>query len=154
MPATPETRPADPAGSVLGFDFGKRFIGVAVGNRISGARPLTTVIHGDTQPDWPRIDTLVREWLPAHLIVGLPLQLDGSEQAMARAARDFAAAMEQRYRLRVSLVDERLTSVEASRRFAEQRARGTARRKDAATLDAIAAQIILENWFAEGSADA
>ena len=92
MPATPDARPADPAGSVLGFDFGKRFIGVAVGNRISGARPLTTVIHGDTQPDWPRIDTLVREWLPAHLIVGLPLQLDGSEQAMARAASHSCAS--------------------------------------------------------------
>jgi putative Holliday junction resolvase len=154
MPATPEARAADPAGSVLGFDFGKRFIGVAVGNRISGARPLTTVGHGDTQPDWQRIDTLVREWLPSQLIVGLPLQLDGSEQTMARAARDFAAALEQRYRLPVALVDERLTSVEASRRFAEQRARGTARRKDASTLDAIAAQIIIENWFAQGSAGA
>lgn len=151
MPATPDALAATPADSVLGFDYGTRLIGVAVGNRLSGSRALTTVNHGD-QPDWRRLDALVQEWRPAFLVVGLPLRIDGGEQAMSRAARGFASILEQRYGLNVRLVDERLTSNEAARRFAEQRASGTARRKHAATIDAIAAQVILENWFA--SADA
>src|SRR3954468_24899960 len=154
MPDTPDTRAADPAASVLGFDFGTRFIGVAVGNRLSGARALETVNHHTLEPDWQRIDALVREWRPAQLIVGLPLQMDGSEQAMTHAARGFAAGIGERYHLPVRMVDERLTSIEASHRFAAQRARGTARRKDIAGLDAIAAEIILENWFAQAARDA
>jgi putative Holliday junction resolvase len=79
---------------------------------------------------------------------------DGSEQRMSRAARGFAVTLGERYGLPTSLVDERLTSIEASHRFAEQRARGMSRRKDIATLDAIAAQIILENWFEQSPSDA
>lgn len=148
MPATPEAQALDPSGNVLGFDFGKRLIGVAVGNRLSGARALTTVNHGETEPDWQRIDALIREWRPACLVVGLPLSLDGHEQAMSRAARAFGAALEARYALPVRFVDERHTSTEAARRFAARRAEGKARRKDAAALDAVAAEIILESWFA------
>jgi putative Holliday junction resolvase len=152
MPATPDAA-GDPAASVLGFDFGKRFIGVAVGNRLSGARALATVANG-TEPDWQRIDALVAEWRPASLIVGLPLQMDGSEQAITHAARRFGAALGQRHGLPVYFADERLSSVEASRRFAARRASGAARRKDAAALDAIAAEVILETWFAGSNVDA
>ena len=153
MPDTPDTPAGSSVASVLGFDFGTRVIGVAVGNRLSGARALATVNNGK-EPDWQRLDALVREWHPSDLIVGLPLSMDGGEQAIARLAREFAATIGQRYRLPVRLVDERLTSVEASHRFAGQRASGGARRKDAVSLDAIAASIILENWFAQGSVDA
>ncbi len=73
--------------------------------------------------------------------------LDDSEQANSRAARNFSAALETRYRLPVVLVDERLSSREAAQRFAEQRASGEARRKHAQTLDAVAAQIIVERWL-------
>jgi putative pre-16S rRNA nuclease len=148
MQDTPDALAAHSAASVLGFDFGTRLIGVAVGNRLSGSRALTTVNNRESQPDWRRIDALVAEWQPAQLVVGLPLRIDGGEQAMSRAARTFASALEERYKLDVRLVDERLTSAEASRRFASQRAAGTARRKHAATIDAIAAEVILENWFA------
>lgn len=146
MPDTPDALSADPAASVLGFDFGTRVIGVAVGNRLSGSRALTTIANG-TAPDWQRLDALIREWRPACLVVGLPLGMDGFDQTMTRIARDFAATLGQRYGLPVQLVDERLTSVEASRRFAARRASGAARRKHAEALDAIAAEIILENWF-------
>jgi putative pre-16S rRNA nuclease len=91
---------------------------------------------------------LIGEWRPAKLIVGLPLMLDGSEQAMTRAARAFGAALGARYGLEVALVDERLTSHEAGRRFAARRAAGSAKRKHAAEIDAIAAEVILENWLA------
>ena len=83
---------------MLGFDFGTRIIGVAVGNRLSGARALTTVNTSTPNPTGNASTRSSREWRPAQLIVGLPLQLDGSEQAMARAARDFAAAIGKRYR--------------------------------------------------------
>jgi len=153
MPATPEPLAGDPAASVLGFDFGTRFIGVAVGNRLSGARALTTVTHTG-EPDWKRIDTLIADWRPPYLVVGLPLSLDGNEQPMSRAARGFAASLEARYHVPVRLVDERHSSLEASRRFAAQRKQGNARRKDAAALDAIAAGIILEHWFAQPTGNA
>jgi putative Holliday junction resolvase len=146
MPDTPDTL-ATSSASVLGFDFGTRVIGVAVGNRLSGARALTTVNHLE-EPDWRRLDALVAEWRPAALIVGLPLRLDGGEQAMSRAARAFADAIGQRYGIAVKLIDERLTSNEAARRFAAQRAAGTAKRKHANGIDAIAAEVILENWLA------
>ena len=147
MPATPEPpRHALNPGSVLAFDFGTRLIGVAVGNCIAAsARALTTIANGN----WSGLDALVADWRPEHLVVGLPLALDGGEQAMSRAARNFASALEQRYARPAHLVDERHTSNEAARRFADQRARGTAKRKDAAAIDALAAQIILEAWLAE-----
>lgn len=154
MPGMPEALAADPAGSALGFDFGTRCIGVAVGNRLSGVRPLTTLGNGGNQPDWQRLDALIADWRPAALIVGLPLKIDGSEQAMSRAARGFADELRRRYDLSVHLVDERHTSSEAAHRFAEQRAEGKARRKDAAAIDAVAAQIILESWFAQAPTDA
>jgi putative Holliday junction resolvase len=146
MPATPEPPLHDAgAGNVLAFDFGTRLIGVAVGNRVvASARALTTVANGD----WRRLDALVAEWNPGHLVVGLPLALDGSEQPMARAAREFARALASRYAREAPLVDERHTSAEAARRFAARRAGGAARRKDAAAIDALAAEVILETWIA------
>jgi putative Holliday junction resolvase len=80
-------------------------------------------------------------------VVGLPLTLDGGEQPMSRRARAFATQLEQRYQRPAHLVDERDTSREAARRFAQQRASGAAKRKDAAEIDALAAAIILEAWL-------
>jgi len=134
--------------TVLGFDYGARRIGVAVGNALSGARALEVVTNGTQGPDWARIGTLLREWRPAALLVGLPLTMGGEEQRNSKAARAFAAELTQRYALAAHLVDERLSSQEAAQRFAARRASGQARRKHAQTLDAVAAQIIIENWLA------
>ena len=73
--------------------------------------------------------------------------LDGSEQAASRAARTFAADLSARYGKPAQLVDERHSSQEAAQRFAARRAGGRAKRKDAATLDAVAAEIIVERWL-------
>jgi putative Holliday junction resolvase len=100
-----------------------------------------------TVPTWHRLGTLLREWHPDALLVGLPLNLDDSEQHNSRAARAFAAELEQRYGLPVRLVDERHSSQEAAQRFAARRAGGAARRKHAAALDAVAAEIIVERWL-------
>ena len=144
----------NPATTVLGFDFGTRRIGVAVGNGLTrSARALEVVANGGQGPDWPRLDLLLREWQPDALLVGLPLTLDGTEQPASRAARAFATALAARYGLSLHLVDERLSSREAARRFAERRARGETRRKHAQALDAIAAEIIVETWLGESGSE-
>jgi putative Holliday junction resolvase len=134
--------------TVIGFDFGARRIGAAVGNVISrSARAVGVVANTEQGPDWPRLDALLREWRPDTLLVGLPLMLDDSEQRASRSARTFAGDLEQRYRLPVIFVDERHSSQEAAQRFAVRRAGGSARRKHAAALDAVAAEIIVERWL-------
>lgn len=148
--STPHANPSRATLTVLGFDYGARRIGVAVGNTFTGdARALSVVGNNDNGVDWSRVATVVREWRPNALLVGLPLMLDGSEQATSKAARTFASALGERYQLPVHMVDERFSSVEASQRFADRRARGQTRRKNANELDAIAAQVIVETWLTQ-----
>jgi putative holliday junction resolvase len=136
--------------TVLGFDYGARHIGVAVGNRISGtARALDVVSNGANGPDWSRLAALLREWRPDGLVVGLPLMLDATEQTNSLAARAFADELHSRHQLPVMLVDERLSSREAATRFADRRASGNAKRKHAANIDALAAEVIVEQWLRE-----
>jgi putative Holliday junction resolvase len=137
---------------VFGFDVGSRITGVAIGNTFTAsARALTTVSVREGEPDWTRLDTLRKEWLPDTLVVGLPLTLDGAEQTASRRARRFADQLHARYKLPVVLVDERHSSQEAARRFASARAAGLKRRRDAADIDAEAAAVILEHWLADPS---
>lgn len=136
--------------NVLGFDYGSRLIGVAVGNRLTGtARPLGTVGNGGNGPAWERIDAWIREWQPEALVVGLPLTLEGEEQKASRAARAFANALAKRCSAPLHLVDERRSSIEAARRFAQRRAAGLAKKKHAADIDAVAAEVITETWLAQ-----
>lgn len=136
------------ADCVLSFDYGTRWIGVACGNRISAsARPLAALAARGGEPDWTRIDALLAEWQPDALVVGLPLTLDGGEQRASRGARGFAERLGARSGLAVHLVDERHTSQEAALRFAAARRAGTARRRDAANIDSLAAAVILEGWL-------
>ncbi|MGH8165223.1 MAG: Holliday junction resolvase RuvX, partial [Rhodanobacteraceae bacterium] len=138
------------SGCALGFDYGTRRIGVASGNRITtSAQPLQPLSAQAGEPDWRRVDTLLAEWKPEALIVGLPLMLDGSDQTITRRARAFADALLERYKLPVHLIDERHTSQQAARDFAAQRAAGIKRRRDAANLDSQAAAIIMYCWLGE-----
>ena len=136
-------------GTVLGFDVGARRIGVAVGSAFgTGARALAVIdVHGDG-PDWKAIDRLKTEWRPDGLVVGDPMTLDGGDQPIRKRAQAFALALKERYRLPVVMVDERSSSVEAAQRFAQDRAEGRKRRRDAAALDAVAAAVIIERWLA------
>jgi len=134
-------------GYILAFDFGFRRIGIAVGQTATNtASSLETVRHAQ-QPDWSAIDRLVREWQPVLLLVGLPLGADGEETDMSKAARSFGGKLGKRFSLEVKYADERLSSRVAEGRFAELRASGELRRKDSAQLDAMSAQVILENWL-------
>lgn len=137
----------------FGFDVGSRLTGVAIGNAFTAsARALATLAIHDGDPDWNRLDALLREWQPGTLVVGLPLTLDGGEQAASRRARQFATSLQQRYGLPVVLVDERHSSQEAAHRFASARAAGLKRRRDAASIDAEAAAVILERWLGDTGA--
>ncbi|NCF61353.1 MAG: Holliday junction resolvase RuvX [Gammaproteobacteria bacterium] len=138
---------ASPGGYILGFDFGLRRIGIAIGQTTTHtANSLETVAHG-REPDWPSIDRLVKEWKPTICLVGLPLGRDGEETEMSKAARKFGSTLQKRYSLEVHYADERLSSRAAESRFTELRASGDLKRKHASRLDAMAAQIILENWL-------
>lgn len=135
-------------GCVLAFDVGRKIVGVAVGQRALGtARALGTFDARDGAFDWPALDAFVADWQPECFVVGLPLRLDGGEQDMTRFARGFAKTLGRRHARPVYEIDERHTSREASRRFATQRAHGLARRKHAESIDALAAQVILESWM-------
>lgn len=135
------------AHTALGFDFGSKRIGVAVGQSVTGsASPLGTVAVRDGAPDWPAIDRLVQEWRPGSLVVGLPYNMDLSEQDMTQRARQFAAQLQQRYPAPVHTVDERLSSREAEARLKEWRQQGR-RRVSREDIDGAAACVILESWF-------
>ncbi len=146
MPEGAEGAPS-PAGTLLAFDFGHRRIGVAVGQTLTGTANALAVVAVAREIDWRTIERLVTEWKPSALVVGLPLGKDGEETAMSGAARQFAGSLRKRFGIAVLFEDERLTSFGAEQRFVEARARGSMRRKDANLKDAMAAQIILENWL-------
>ena len=93
-------------GAVLGFDYGVRKIGVAVGQTVTRtATPLQTLPTRDHRPDWAAITRLIAEWQPEALVVGLPFEMDDTEAPVAARARRFARQLEGRYRLPVHLAD-------------------------------------------------
>lgn len=129
----------------LGFDYGTKHLGIAVGGSASGrAEALATISVHQGIPDWPPLDRLIDEWRPAALIVGLPLNMDDSENAMTRAARKFGHRLQGRYNLPVHLVDERLTSVDAKNTLVESRVPWKQRK---ARVDRLAAQNILQAYL-------
>ncbi len=135
------------APTYLGFDFGTKHLGIAVGGSASGrAEALATASVLQGVPDWPQLDRLIKEWQPAALIVGLPLNMDDSENAMTRAARKFGHRLQGRYNLPVHLVDERLTSVDAKNALVESRVPWKQRK---ARVDKLAAQNILQAYLDE-----
>jgi len=102
------------SGYILAFDFGLKHIGVAVGQTVTGtANPLVTLSARDGKPDSGEIVELVREWRPVNIVVGLPLNMDGSESEMSELARKFAADLASATGVDVDMADERLTSREA-----------------------------------------
>ena len=134
-------------GAVLGFDYGRRRIGVAVGQKVTrSATPVTTVTATATGPDWPRLLALIAEWRPGGLVVGVPYNADGTPHDLTHEVLAFASALGERTGLPVHTVDERLSSVEAQATLREQRAAGR-KRIGKGDLDAAAACVILNSWL-------
>ena len=136
--------------TLLAFDVGAKRIGVAVGNTVTlSAREVGVLdVHGNG-PDWALLDRWVKEWQPQALVVGDPVPLDGGDQPARQRARGFARSLARRYALPVDQVDETLSSREAAQRFAAGRAAGARKKSQAATLDALAAVVILERWLTQ-----
>ena len=133
-------------GTVLAFDFGKKRIGVAVGDlAMEIAHPLTTIHAEDNRARFSAIAALIDEWRPAELVVGVPAHDDGRKHETGELARRFAHRLEGRFHITTRLIDERLTSHVAEGRL---RAAGVSRRKLKQSLDAAAAQEILQSYFA------
>lgn len=136
--------------TVLGFDFGTTRIGIAVGQSFTGlGRPLNPLKAKEGIPNWDAITALVEEWQPDAFVVGLPLNMDGSENEMCQRARKFAKRLHGRFNRPYHMMDERLSSYEAKGQVIAQ---GGNRNFKENSVDGIAAQMILESWFAERAA--
>jgi putative Holliday junction resolvase len=136
---------------LLGFDYGSKQIGVAVGQVITGqGRELCVLKAQNGVPDWLRVEALVKEWKPDALVVGLPLNMDGTPSDMSARAERFARQLNGRFNLPVHTHDERLTTFEAK---GERMARGqrTSSYRDN-PVDAIAARLLLEGWLEANAA--
>ncbi|MEP6607111.1 MAG: Holliday junction resolvase RuvX [Burkholderiaceae bacterium] len=120
-------------GIVLGFDYGARRIGVAIGNSLTReARPLSTIHALDSTARWNALTAVIQQWEPSQLVVGVPRHPDGASHAMTERCERFARQLEGRYRLPVARIDERYSSAVAER---------------ADDVDAAAAAIIVQQWL-------
>ncbi len=129
----------------IGFDFGFKRIGVAVGQTLTcSASPLLTLAAKQGIPDWGAVRKLIAQWNPHALVVGLPTCIDDSELYTTAAARRFAQQLQKQCALPVHLVDERLSTVEAREQLFSQ---GGYRKLNNAAVDSIAACVILEQWL-------
>lgn len=135
------------ARTVLGFDYGARRIGVAVGQEITGtAHALCTLPSRNAAPDWDAIAALIREWRPDLLVIGMPHNMDERPHPLAETVRAFGLALQARYNLPVEWIDEKLSSREAEQQLAESQG-AKSRRRDKTEIDKLAAQVILQTWL-------
>jgi len=133
------------ARTVLGFDFGLKNIGVAVGQELTGSANALTVIKArEGIPNWDDIQTVIEQWQPQLLVVGLPLNMDGSEQEMTVTARRFGNRLNGRFHLPVVWQDERLSTYEALEQLGVRDKMQAKKRDD---VDRISAQLILQSWL-------
>ena len=132
---------------ILAFDFGLKHIGVAIGQEITNtAETFFSLKAKNGEPDWRKLDTLIKEWNPKLLVVGNPLNMDGSESEIKKKSDKFSNLINKRYNIPVELMDERLTTREAKERLKAEEDNSASSGRD---THQIAAQIILENWFSE-----
>lgn len=130
---------------ILAFDYGLKSIGVAVGQQLTGtASTLKALKAVDGTPDWNQIEALLKEWQPALVVVGLPLNMDGSEQPFTARVHKFINRLHGRFGVKVVAQDERLTTVESR---AELFSQGGFKKLSKDAVDCFSAKLILESWF-------
>lgn len=129
----------------LGVDLGRVRIGLALADDVlRTARPLETVVRRGEDADLARLRELAETWEVTRAVVGLPLNMDGTEGSSARLARAFAARLATALAVPVDLFDERLSTFEAEQRLRE---RGVRAREQRPLIDAEAAAVILQGWL-------
>lgn len=132
---------------VIGFDFGTHSIGVAVGQSLTGtASPLPALKAKDGQPNWDLVAKLFAEWQPDIVVVGLPLNMDGTDQPLTDLACKFANRVHGRFGVQVVLQDERLTTVAAKE---DLFSRGGYKQLQKGKIDSAAAQLIVEDYLSQ-----
>jgi putative Holliday junction resolvase len=134
--------------SLLAFDFGLKQIGVAYGQTLTNSAKGIAIIKAvDGVPQWSEVAAVIELWKPNIALVGLPINMDGTESALSGRARKFARRLHGRFNIEVQMVDERLTSQEAKSFVREQSERQHGRSHDLTKIDHIAAALILQSWL-------
>lgn len=130
----------------LGFDFGNKKIGIAVGSASTGiANPLHTLRSINQTPDWVQIGKLIDEWKPAGLVVGISRQADGSDNVITPRMQKFCRQLQGRFNLPVHPIDEALSTFAAKQLLFDDLQVSAG--KLWAVQDQLAAQLILQSWF-------
>lgn len=131
--------------TVLAVDFGTSSIGFAIGQSLTGtAQPINAVKAKDGTPSWEAISLIINHWQPDLVVVGLPLNMDGTEQEMTHRAKKFANRIHGRYGLPVTMHDERLTTADAKSQLFSA---GGYKKLKKELIDSMSAVVILESWF-------
>ena len=131
--------------TVIGVDFGTGSIGFAIGQTLTGtASPIGALKAKDGTPDWQQVEKLLKEWQPDLVVVGLPLNMDGTEQEMTARAKKFANRLHGRFGVQVATQDERLSTADAK---ATLFASGGFKKLKKGNVDAQSAVVILESYF-------
>ncbi len=131
--------------TVMGFDYGTHSIGVAIGQDLTcSAQPLPAIRAERGTPDWNAVDRTVKEWKPNRFVVGLPLNMDGTNQKITLLAADFAEELQKRYGIPCDMHDERLTTT-AAREYLFANGGYKALKKD--KIDSISAVLITESYL-------
>ena len=134
--------------TLLGFDFGTKSIGVATGQMITAtAQPIHAIKANDGIPNWDIVEQVINEWKPDLVVVGLPLNMDGTEQPITQRAKKFANRLNGRFGVTTALQDERLTTASAKEFIFE---RGGYKALDKGKVDSVSAALILEEWMQTG----
>lgn len=129
----------------MGFDYGTKRIGIAYGQPVTmTAKPLTVLKNTKEGLFWQLIKQLIAEWRPQALIIGLPLNMDDTEQTTTALAREFGTQLHQLFKLPIFFCDERLSTIAAREEIFD---RGGYRALQSEGIDATAAKIILESWM-------
>ena len=131
--------------SLLGFDFGTKSIGVATGQMITQtAQPIAAIKANDGIPNWNVVEKVIEDWKPDLIVVGLPLNMDGTEQPITQRAKKFANRLNGRFGIKIALQDERLTTASAKEFIFEH---GGYKALDKGKVDSVSAALILESWM-------
>ncbi|KAF0810939.1 endonuclease, Holliday junction resolvase [Alcanivorax sp. S71-1-4] len=135
--------------TLLAFDFGTRKIGLASGQSLTGTgSPLPALPCREGIPDWEQVQRLLAEWQPDLLLVGLPLNMDGTDSDLSQRARRFAGRLKGRFGKPVQLIDERLSTREARDRLGDRYRGGSDPR-----VDSMAAVLLIESFFNDGAGE-
>jgi len=131
--------------TVIGFDYGTSWIGIAVGQTLTAqARPLSAIKSFKRSPNWEAISLLLGEWKPQKLIVGLPTSDYSETKYMTDKASRFSRQLHGRFHIDTQLIDERLTTREAYTIAIASR-----KRKSKSEIDSLSAVLITETWLRE-----